>query len=123
MRYTEFRSKSVESVKLWRMQLGGSESAYSLEHVLFRQSRQIVDLPISVRSAHGFFALGYVFPSQYRPGGTGRIRNGFYRSKNSYLIHHSIVFPAWQLVLKSVIQVNRQLDLSGGFRTWLLASW
>ena len=72
---------------------------------------------------HGFFALGYVFPSQYRPGGTGRIRNGFYRSKNSYLIHHSIVFSAWQLVLKSVIQVNRQLDLSGGFKTWLSASW
>ena len=58
MRYTEFRSKSVESVKLWRMQLGGLESAYSLEHVLFRQSRQIVDLPISVRSASWFFCLG-----------------------------------------------------------------
>ena len=65
------------------------------------------DLPISVRSASLFFCLGIVFPSQYRPGGTGRIRNGFYRSKNSYLIHHSIVFSAWQLVFKSVIQVNR----------------
>ena len=62
MRYTEFRSKSVESVKLWRMQLGGSESAYSLEHVLFRQSRQIVDLPISVRSAHGFLPWDMYFP-------------------------------------------------------------
>ena len=81
------------------------------------------DLPISVRSASWFFCLGIVFPSQYRPGGTGRIRNGFYRSKNSYLIHHNIVFSAWQLFIKSVIQVNRQLDVSGGFRTWLSASY
>jgi hypothetical protein len=105
------------------MQLGGLERASSSENVLFRQSRQIGDLLISVRSASWFFCLGIVFPSQYRPGGTGRIRNGFYRSKNSYLIHHNIVFSAWQIVLKSAIQVNRQLDVSGGFRTWLSASF
>jgi hypothetical protein len=34
-----------------------------------------------------------------------------------------IVFSAWQLFDESIIQVNRQLDVFGGFKTWLLASW
>ena len=77
MRYTEFRSKSVESVKLWRMQLGGSESAYSLEHVLFRQSRQIVDLPISVHSASWFFCLGICISLSISPWWYGADKKRF----------------------------------------------
>ena len=77
MRYTEFRSKSVESVKLWRMQLGGLESAYSSEHVLFRQSRQIVDLPISVRSASWFFCLGICISLSISPWWYGADKKRF----------------------------------------------